>query len=89
MLLSECFIGIICQAECYHYLFDAAIRLHQLGLDWSTPSHGPLGGIKGVWSDSRNINGVVKVGVLNENHAVQTSSVSSYDLLLSQDSSSF
>ncbi|XP_065634572.1 probable bifunctional methylthioribulose-1-phosphate dehydratase/enolase-phosphatase E1 2 [Quercus suber] len=30
------------QAECYHYLFDAAIKLHQLGLDWSTPSHGPI-----------------------------------------------
>ncbi|KAL8166210.1 hypothetical protein V2J09_007709 [Rumex salicifolius] len=30
------------RAECYHYLFEAAIKLHQLGLDWSSPSHGPL-----------------------------------------------
>lgn len=30
------------QSECYHYLFDAAIKLHQLGLDWSTPFHGPI-----------------------------------------------
>ncbi|KAL0001964.1 hypothetical protein SO802_015745 [Lithocarpus litseifolius] len=30
------------QAECYHYLFDAAIKLHQLGLDWSSPRHGPI-----------------------------------------------
>ncbi|KVI02225.1 Class II aldolase/adducin N-terminal [Cynara cardunculus var. scolymus] len=36
------------QAECYHYLFDAAIKLHQLGLDWSTPSHGPIQNSKGV-----------------------------------------
>ncbi|KVI10469.1 Class II aldolase/adducin N-terminal [Cynara cardunculus var. scolymus] len=34
--------SIIFQAECYHYLFQAAIKLHQLGLDWSTPSHGPI-----------------------------------------------
>ncbi|CAH2070046.1 unnamed protein product, partial [Thlaspi arvense] len=30
------------QAECYHYLFDAAIKLHQLGLDSATPDHGPI-----------------------------------------------
>ncbi|WZZ89320.1 hypothetical protein YC2023_117899 [Brassica napus] len=29
-------------AECYHYLFDAAIKLHQLGLDAATPDHGPI-----------------------------------------------
>ncbi|KAL0925576.1 hypothetical protein M5K25_003930 [Dendrobium thyrsiflorum] len=28
------------RAECYHYLFDAAIKLHQLGIDWKIPSHG-------------------------------------------------
>ncbi|CAH8361832.1 unnamed protein product [Eruca vesicaria subsp. sativa] len=32
------------QAECYHYLFDAAIKLHQLGLDAATPEHGPIHG---------------------------------------------
>eukprot|EP00850_Spirogloea_muscicola_P010338 SM000060S19670 [mRNA] locus=s60:473542:478726:- [translate_table: standard] len=30
------------QAECYHYLFEAALRLHQLGLDPADPKHGPL-----------------------------------------------
>ncbi|KAL2612601.1 hypothetical protein R1flu_024293 [Riccia fluitans] len=30
------------QAECYHYLFEAALRLHQLGLDSADPKHGPL-----------------------------------------------
>ncbi|KAH0896832.1 hypothetical protein HID58_046400 [Brassica napus] len=30
------------QAECYHYLFDAAIKLHQLGLDAASPEHGPI-----------------------------------------------
>lgn len=36
------------QAECYHYLFDAAIKLYQLGLDWSTPNHGPIQKFKEV-----------------------------------------
>ncbi|KAL5989844.1 hypothetical protein ACLOJK_010739 [Asimina triloba] len=45
-------------AECYHYLFDAAIKLHQLGLDWSTPSHGPLQNVKCLWGNERYINGV-------------------------------
>lgn len=36
------------QAECYHYLFDAAIKLYQLGLDWSTPDHGPIRNVKEV-----------------------------------------
>ncbi|BBN17011.1 methylthioribulose-1-phosphate dehydratase [Marchantia polymorpha subsp. ruderalis] len=30
------------QAECYHYLFEAALRLHQLGLDPADPKHGPI-----------------------------------------------
>ncbi|KAK1374556.1 hypothetical protein POM88_030749 [Heracleum sosnowskyi] len=29
-------------AECYHYLFDASIKMHQLGFDWSSIWHGPL-----------------------------------------------
>ncbi|KAL8237891.1 hypothetical protein R6Q59_018972 [Mikania micrantha] len=39
---GDSWISAKTQAECYHYLFEAAIKLHQLGLDWSTPSHGPL-----------------------------------------------
>ncbi|CAH1449933.1 unnamed protein product [Lactuca virosa] len=44
---GDSWISAKTQSECYHYLFEAAIKLHQLGLDWSTPSHGPkplLGG---------------------------------------------
>ncbi|XP_024967484.1 probable bifunctional methylthioribulose-1-phosphate dehydratase/enolase-phosphatase E1 1 [Cynara cardunculus var. scolymus] len=39
---GDSWISAKTQAECYHYLFQAAIKLHQLGLDWSTPSHGPI-----------------------------------------------
>ncbi|KAL7129531.1 hypothetical protein ABFS83_13G073300 [Erythranthe nasuta] len=39
---GDSWISAKTQAECYHYLFDAAIKLHQLGLDWSTPSHGAI-----------------------------------------------
>lgn len=34
--------GLLFQAECYHYLFEAALKMHQMGLDWSTPNHAPL-----------------------------------------------
>ncbi|KAL5564411.1 hypothetical protein UlMin_027575 [Ulmus minor] len=39
---GDSWISAKTQAECYHYLFDAAIKLHQLGLDCSTPNHGPI-----------------------------------------------
>lgn len=39
---GDSWISAKTQAECYHYLFDAAIKLYQLGLDWTTPNHGPL-----------------------------------------------
>ncbi|KAK9056956.1 hypothetical protein SSX86_024321 [Deinandra increscens subsp. villosa] len=39
---GDSWISAKTQAECYHYLFEAAIKLHQLGLDWSTPNHGPI-----------------------------------------------
>ncbi|XP_042514783.1 probable bifunctional methylthioribulose-1-phosphate dehydratase/enolase-phosphatase E1 1 isoform X2 [Macadamia integrifolia] len=60
------------QAECYHYLFDAAIKLYQLGLDWSTPSHGP---IQRVFDGQRNINMAVNAGVQNLNNALELSCV--------------
>lgn len=53
------------QAECYHYLFDAAIKLHQLGLDWSTPNHGVI----------RNVNGDLKAGSLNLDYAIKPAKV--------------
>ncbi|KAK4486946.1 hypothetical protein RD792_006261 [Penstemon davidsonii] len=43
------------QAE-YHYLFDAAIKLHQLGLDWSTPNRVPICNANTVCGNSqRNV----------------------------------
>ncbi|WJX73284.1 hypothetical protein P8452_57085 [Trifolium repens] len=39
---GDSWISAKTQSECYHYLFDAAIKLHQVGLDWSTPNHGPI-----------------------------------------------
>ncbi|ESW21464.1 hypothetical protein PHAVU_005G072900 [Phaseolus vulgaris] len=39
---GDSWISAKTQSECYHYLFDAALKLHQMGLDWSTPNHGPI-----------------------------------------------
>jgi methylthioribulose 1-phosphate dehydratase/enolase-phosphatase E1 len=39
---GDSWISAKTQAECYHYLFEAALRLHQLGLDPADPKHGPL-----------------------------------------------
>ncbi|KAF8409231.1 hypothetical protein HHK36_005305 [Tetracentron sinense] len=67
---GDSWISAKTQAECYHYLFDAAIKLHQLGLEWSTPSHGPVHNVKGVWRAGNN---VVKAGAVNSNHALEPS----------------
>lgn len=45
---GDSWISAKTQAECYHYLFDAAIKLNQMGIDWTTPSHAPIRSIKGV-----------------------------------------
>ncbi|XP_058101007.1 probable bifunctional methylthioribulose-1-phosphate dehydratase/enolase-phosphatase E1 [Magnolia sinica] len=60
------------RAAGYRYLFDAAIKLHQLGLDWSCPSDGPVHNVKGMWGGGRNINGAVKA-VLTDNDVVEPS----------------
>ncbi|XP_060188045.1 probable bifunctional methylthioribulose-1-phosphate dehydratase/enolase-phosphatase E1 1 [Lycium barbarum] len=39
---GDSWISAKTQSECYHYLFDAAIKLHHLGIDWTTPAHGPI-----------------------------------------------
>ncbi|GLJ07432.1 hypothetical protein SUGI_0067000 [Cryptomeria japonica] len=39
---GDSWISAKTQAECYHYLFDAAFKLYQMGLDPSTPDHGPI-----------------------------------------------
>lgn len=51
------------QAECYHYLFDAAIKLYQLGLDWTTPNHGPLRKTTGVLGHHDSVNMSVDTGI--------------------------
>ncbi|KQK01715.1 hypothetical protein BRADI_3g57750v3 [Brachypodium distachyon] len=43
---GDSWINAKTQAECYHYLLDAAIKLHQLGIDWTTPEHGPINSAK-------------------------------------------
>uniref|UniRef100_A0A0D9XS40 Probable bifunctional methylthioribulose-1-phosphate dehydratase/enolase-phosphatase E1 n=1 Tax=Leersia perrieri TaxID=77586 RepID=A0A0D9XS40_9ORYZ len=43
---GDSWINAKTQAECYHYLFDAAIKLYQLGIDWTTPEHGLLSSAK-------------------------------------------
>ncbi|TVU25452.1 hypothetical protein EJB05_27948, partial [Eragrostis curvula] len=39
---GDSWISAKTQAESYHYLLDAAVKLYQLGIDWSTPKHGPI-----------------------------------------------
>ncbi|XP_057968634.1 probable bifunctional methylthioribulose-1-phosphate dehydratase/enolase-phosphatase E1 1 [Malania oleifera] len=70
---GDSWINAKTQAECYHYLFDAAIKLHQVGLDWSTPNHGPIQVVRGVLGDGGNINMSVKVGTQNANHEIEPS----------------
>ncbi|KAJ0045561.1 hypothetical protein Pint_04581 [Pistacia integerrima] len=53
---GDSWISAKTQAECYHYLFDAAIKLNQLGLDWSTPNHGPIQNVKGISGSNEYIN---------------------------------
>ncbi|KAK6134595.1 hypothetical protein DH2020_031654 [Rehmannia glutinosa] len=62
---GDSWISAKTQAECYHYLFDAAIKLHQLGLDWSTPSHGLIQSPNGISSNYRNAKVSAKAGTLN------------------------
>ncbi|KAK6132692.1 hypothetical protein DH2020_033575 [Rehmannia glutinosa] len=60
---GDSWISAKTQAECYHYLFDAAIKLHQLGLDWSTPSHSPIHSPNGVQGSHRNAKVSAKEGL--------------------------
>jgi len=39
---GDTWISAKTQAESYHYLFQAALKMHQMGLDPSTPNHVPL-----------------------------------------------
>ncbi|XP_073297175.1 probable bifunctional methylthioribulose-1-phosphate dehydratase/enolase-phosphatase E1 isoform X1 [Primulina huaijiensis] len=70
---GDSWISAKTQAECYHYLFDAAIKLHQLGLDWSTPSHGPIHRLNGVVGNHQNANIFAKAGTLSLNNGIEPS----------------
>lgn len=67
---GDSWISAKTQAECYHYLFDAAIKLHQLGLDCSTPDHGPIRNVKGVLGCGGHISTSVKAGA-DSNHEIE------------------
>ncbi|XP_038989281.1 probable bifunctional methylthioribulose-1-phosphate dehydratase/enolase-phosphatase E1 1 [Phoenix dactylifera] len=70
---GDSWISAKTQAECYHYLFDAAIKLHQMGIDWTTPSHGPISNMKAIQGKDKNLSGSLRAGLLNGNHAVELS----------------
>lgn len=64
------------QAECYHYLFDAAIKLYQFGIDWTTPSHGPIN-VDRPLQYKDHLSTSVRAAVQNGNLAAESSNVSS------------
>lgn len=68
---GDSWISAKTQAECYHYLFDAAIKLHQFGLDWSSANHGPVENLEGVLSVGGKINMSAKARNLRSNHEDQ------------------
>ncbi|GKV15961.1 hypothetical protein SLEP1_g26682 [Rubroshorea leprosula] len=68
---GDSWISAKTQAECYHYLFDAAIKLHQLGLDWSTPDHGSIQKVNGVLGKNQKINVTAKAGTTGSNYEAE------------------
>ncbi|RZR90789.1 hypothetical protein BHM03_00018756 [Ensete ventricosum] len=63
------------QAECYHYLFDAALKLHQLGIDYGSPSHGLIGSTTAFQDKNKHLKDAV---LENGEHCSGTSRVSSF-----------
>lgn len=70
---GDSWISAKTQAECYHYLFDAAIKLHQLGIDWTSPSHGPVNNVKAHQGRERHLNGSVMAAPMNGSHVSEPS----------------
>lgn len=60
---GDSWISAKTQAECYHYLFDAAIKLQQLGIDWTTPSRGPSSNTNLLQGSDRRLSGSMKSGL--------------------------
>ncbi|KAL0456384.1 UNVERIFIED_CONTAM: putative bifunctional methylthioribulose-1-phosphate dehydratase/enolase-phosphatase E1, partial [Sesamum latifolium] len=61
------------KAERYQHLFDAAINLYQLGLNWSTPSHGPIRSPNAVLGRHRNAKVSAKAGTRSPNNGTEPS----------------
>ncbi|MCE2055549.1 hypothetical protein HAX54_042867 [Datura stramonium] len=68
---GDSWISAKTQGECYRYLFDAAIKLNQLGLDWTTPTHGPINNSDGDLSSIRNVKTSAKAGALASNGDIE------------------
>lgn len=66
--------GLAFQAESYHYLLDAAIKLYQLGIDWTTPEHGPI-------NRPKIMRGILNTGVPNQCQAAEALKVNSLLLI--------
>lgn len=69
---GDSWISAKTQAECYHYLFDAALKLHQLGIDWTTPSHGPVSNVRMHRGREKHLSGSV-MAVPNGSHVGEQS----------------
>ncbi|KAF2283239.1 hypothetical protein GH714_043591 [Hevea brasiliensis] len=70
---GDSWISAKTQAECYHYLFDAAIKLHQFGLHWSTPCHGPIHNFNGVWGSGGNLSRSFRTGAFGLDYMIEPS----------------
>ncbi|KAF7057495.1 hypothetical protein CFC21_064752 [Triticum aestivum] len=71
---GDSWINAKTQAECYHYLLDAAMKMYQLGIDWTTPEHGPI-------NSAKRLRSVASLGVPNGCHTAKSSKhlTSTYD----------
>lgn len=70
------FIFMACfQAECYHYLLDACIKLYQLGIDWTTPEHGPI-------NSAKRLHSILSPEIPNGCHVAESSKVISVLIFL-------
>ncbi|XP_051227038.2 probable bifunctional methylthioribulose-1-phosphate dehydratase/enolase-phosphatase E1 isoform X1 [Lolium perenne] len=63
---GDSWINAKTQAECYHYLLDAAVKMYQLGIDWTTPEHGPI-------NSAKRLRTVISPDVPNGAHAAKSS----------------
>ncbi|ONK77248.1 uncharacterized protein A4U43_C02F4600 [Asparagus officinalis] len=68
---GDSWISAKTQAECYHYLFDAAIKLYQLGIDWTSPSHGPINSAKVHQGSERHVKGSITAAPTNGTHVAE------------------